>query len=487
MGILQRIERKLEGAVDDGFARVFGGKVAPQEVENALQREAQDSLEDLGDGGKLAPNAYTLVVSSTDHQEMAAEYELNRKTFSKHLENFIRDNGWQTYGDVVVEFTHSPTLHTGQFRARGTINPDARPGPIPTAGAAPRPPVGGGPQFTPPNAPIPPGPPRAPWPPAQPQPAAPNRNREAGATPMTQNSGYDQRGGYDQGSYPPAPAYGQQPYEPGQEAVDGPAQAYSQQGAYDQGGYASDQQGAYDQGRYAADQRGYDQGYDQQSGYAPDQTAYDQGGYRAGAYEPGYAPEQPGYDQRGYNQGYDQGGYDPNAYQQPGTGNQGGYAPDQGGYQRGYEQPAYQQGGYDQGGYPAEQPGGYAPGYQQGGYDQGGYDNQPGYAPAPGYGAPAGYAPTAITLQLEDGSNRTFQLRNGSNVIGRGQDAQFRLPDTGVSRRHVEIRWDGSSALLNDLNSTNGTTVNDVQVSSWELADGDRIRVGHSDITVRFQ
>ena len=41
--------------------------------------------------------------------------------------------------------------------------------------------------------------------------------------------------------------------------------------------------------------------------------------------------------------------------------------------------------------------------------------------------------------------------------------------------------------MLADLNSTNGTTVNDVQVSNWELADGDRIRIGHSDITVRFQ
>ena len=83
--------------------------------------------------------------------------------------------------------------------------------------------------------------------------------------------------------------------------------------------------------------------------------------------------------------------------------------------------------------------------------------------------------------------NRTFSLRQGSNVLGRGQDAQFRLPDTGVSRRHAEIRWDGQVAMLTDLNSTNGTTVNDLQVSSWELANGDRIRLGHSDITVRFQ
>ena len=109
----------------------------------------------------------------------------------------------------------------------------------------------------------------------------------------------------------------------------------------------------------------------------------------------------------------------------------------------------------------------------------------------PGYGRaataqgdyPAGGA--NVTLQLDDGSGRTYQLREGANVIGRGQDAQFRLPDTGVSRRHLEIRWDGQVALLADLNSTNGTTVNNAPVQEWQLADGDVIRLGHSEIIVR--
>jgi len=93
---------------------------------------------------------------------------------------------------------------------------------------------------------------------------------------------------------------------------------------------------------------------------------------------------------------------------------------------------------------------------------------------------------TAVTLQLDDGSGRTYQLRDGANIIGRGQDAQFRLPDTGVSRRHLEIRWDGHVALLSDLNSTNGTTVNNAPVQEWQLADGDVIRLGHSEIVVHI-
>ena len=116
-------------------------------------------------------------------------------------------------------------------------------------------------------------------------------------------------------------------------------------------------------------------------------------------------------------------------------------------------------------GQPAE-PGGYG----QGGYGQAGYSS----------------AGSAVTLQLDDGSGRTYQLREGPNVIGRGQDAQFRLPDTGVSRRHLEIRWDGHVALLSDLNSTNGTTVNNAPVQEWQLADGDVIRLGHSEIVVHI-
>ncbi len=411
MGFLDRIERKLEGGVEDGFARVFPGRVAPQEIETGLQREAEESRENLGDGTVLVANRYNLQLSSADYAEIAAEYELNRKMFSKHLDTYIRDNGWQTYGQVVVEFAETPALHIGIFRVQGAVDPDARPRPI-------RPPT----QPAPAQPASQPGPGSEPQPPAAPQPHG--ANRQVGAPQMSQESGYDQRRSAAE------PGYGQ-----GQEGY------YGQQG-YDQAGY---QQG------------GYDQGYGQQGGY----QGYDQGGYQQG-----------GYDQQGYDQGYQQGGYDQQGYEQ-------GYG------QQGYDQ-GYQQGGYDQQGYG--QQGGYDQGYgQQGGYQQG-YAPQGGYDPAYGRQA-AGYAPAAITLYLEDGSNRTFQLREGSNVIGRGQDAQFRLPDTGVSRRHVEIRWDGSVAMLTDLNSTNGTTVNDLQVSSWEweLADGDRIRVGHSDISVRFQ
>jgi len=91
-----------------------------------------------------------------------------------------------------------------------------------------------------------------------------------------------------------------------------------------------------------------------------------------------------------------------------------------------------------------------------------------------------------VSLLLQDGSSRTYLVHEGSNIIGRSNDAHLRLPDTGVSRQHAEVTWDGQDAVLVDLESTNGTTVNDTPVENWLLADGDVITMGHSHIEVRI-
>ncbi|MBK1784512.1 FhaA domain-containing protein [Prauserella cavernicola] len=276
--------------------------------------------------------------------------------------------------------------------------------------------------------------------------ARPARTSDAGDRPMSQPGGYGQ---YDQGD------------------------PYGQQGQY---GYGQGQPGGYDQG-YGQPGGGYDQGYGQPGGY-------DQGYGQPGGYDQGYG--QPG---GGYDQGYGQpGGYD-QGYGQPGGYDQG-YGQPGGGYDQGYGQP----GGYDQGYGQQPPPPGYDQGYAAPPSPPGGY---PAQAPPPdpyaqqGYGQPGmppgGNRQLAASLQLDDGSNRNYSLKQGGNVVGRGQDADFRLPDTGVSRRHLEITWDGQSATLADIGSTNGTTVNGTPVQTWQLADGDVIRVGHSSLVFRTQ
>ncbi|MBB5154269.1 FhaA domain-containing protein [Saccharopolyspora phatthalungensis] len=440
MGLVQRFERRLEGIVGNGFARVFGGKVIPQEVAQALQREAELQVRELAGGRLLACNHYIVQLSPSDHDRLTGDEARVTDLLADCVQEHLTEQGWDTYGDVVVSLERSETLHTGQFRISSTVDPDVTRRP------------------------------------AQP--------RTAGDRPMSQPPGH-----YPQGD--PYNQQGQYGYDQGYGQGQDPNYGYGQQPGYDQGGYGQPQPG-YDQGYgQPPQQQGYDQGYGQpqQQGYGQPQQGYDQGYGQPAGYDQGYGQPQQGYDQ-GYGQpqqGYDQGYGQP---QQPGY-DQGGYGQPQQGYDQGYGQPAgydqgYAQPGYDQG---YGQPGGAYP--QSGGFPDQGYPQQPGGAypqSAPG-GYPAGgpRAQLTATLHLDDGSNRSYTLQHGSNIIGRGQEGQFRLPDTGVSRKHIEITWDGQSAMLADLGSTNGTTVNGTPVQTWQLADGDVIRVGHSSLIFRAQ
>jgi hypothetical protein len=86
----------------------------------------------------------------------------------------------------------------------------------------------------------------------------------------------------------------------------------------------------------------------------------------------------------------------------------------------------------------------------------------------------------AAASLVVDQTNQHFDLRVGSNVVGRGTDADLQLLDQGISRRHLDIQFDGNFATAYDLGSTNGTSVNGHEVGSQLLRHGDVIRVGHT-------
>jgi hypothetical protein len=97
----------------------------------------------------------------------------------------------------------------------------------------------------------------------------------------------------------------------------------------------------------------------------------------------------------------------------------------------------------------------------------------------------AGSRPGMTHVLVVDGPGTRHELTTGRNVIGRGTEADIRLPDTGVSRKHVDVVLDGGTAFAEDLGSTNGTLVNGRRISRQALADGDVIRIGHSVLVYR--
>src|ERR1044072_2904701 len=125
--------------VGDAFARVFGGSVVPEEVVQALLREAEDHIEQLAGGRLLAPNRFTVLLGATDLERMAGDRPEIISTLSASVAEQLADQGWDTYGEVVVFLERSDALHTGQFRTRSAVDPDAsRPDAVraPDAGAA---------------------------------------------------------------------------------------------------------------------------------------------------------------------------------------------------------------------------------------------------------------------------------------------------------------------------------------------------------------
>jgi hypothetical protein len=249
VSVLQRFEKRLEGLVEGAFAKVFKGVVHPVEILNAMQREAEAHKAILAGGRTLVPNRYVIDLSPYDHSRLAPYAAALAQELAQSQAEFIGEQAWTVYGDVIVEIERGDGLDTGMFRVTAEV--------------------------------------------------------------------------------------------------------------YTGGEVAPVQQPAYDAG-------------------------------------PQYSP-------------------------------------------------------YDQ------QPAGYPP--------HGGQNGR--------------------TVGLVSGDGRTYPLQMGSTVIGRGDQANLRLPDVGISRRHARLDYDGNQVVLTDLGSTNGTMVNGQRVSAVALNPGDMIQLGTTTLTFR--
>jgi hypothetical protein len=247
VSVLQRFEKRLEGLVEGAFAKVFKGVVHPVEILNAMQREAEAHKAILAGGRTLVPNRYVIDLSPYDHSRLAPYAAALAQELAQSQAEFIGEQAWTVYGDVIVEIERGDGLDTGMFRVTAEV--------------------------------------------------------------------------------------------------------------YTGGEVAPVQQPAYDAG-------------------------------------PQYSP-------------------------------------------------------YDQ------QPGGY------------------------------GHGHNGRSVGLVSGDGRTYPLQMGSTVIGRGDQANLRLPDVGISRRHARLDYDGSQVVLTDLGSTNGTMVNGQRVSAVALNPGDMIQLGTTTLTFR--
>ncbi|MHC4981933.1 MAG: FHA domain-containing protein [Planctomycetota bacterium] len=85
-----------------------------------------------------------------------------------------------------------------------------------------------------------------------------------------------------------------------------------------------------------------------------------------------------------------------------------------------------------------------------------------------------------------NGRRKDFSVTNSVTLVGRGEDCDLQVPLANISRKHCKIRLGGDGLSVDDLESSNGTFVNNQRVISSPLKAGDRLVVGPVVFTVQI-
>lgn len=118
MGLFDRMEGKLERAVNGVFARAFRAEVQPVEIASAIRRAMDDRAATAGTGRSLVPNVFTIELSETDYERLTQHgIELENELIAA-AEEHADSQHYQPGGPIDILFDEDSELETGVFRIR---------------------------------------------------------------------------------------------------------------------------------------------------------------------------------------------------------------------------------------------------------------------------------------------------------------------------------------------------------------------------------
>ncbi len=94
-------------------------------------------------------------------------------------------------------------------------------------------------------------------------------------------------------------------------------------------------------------------------------------------------------------------------------------------------------------------------------------------------------APPTFTLVVEK-TGKTIRLSKPVNTVGRSSDCDVTLKAADVSKQHCRLLWQAGAVVVEDLDSANGTCVNDEAITRAVLRDGDVLKVAGHALRVRL-
>jgi pSer/pThr/pTyr-binding forkhead associated (FHA) protein len=92
-----------------------------------------------------------------------------------------------------------------------------------------------------------------------------------------------------------------------------------------------------------------------------------------------------------------------------------------------------------------------------------------------------------LVIQNQGMTGRACELHTDRTTIGRVEDNTFQIADASVSSHHCEVHLRGSDVFIRDLNSTNGSYINNDKITEQVLKPGQTLRLGQVELKLEAE
>jgi len=115
VGVFDRFEKKLEGAVSGAFARAFKGDVQPVEIAARLQRELDSEAKVVSRDRRLVPNEFIVSLSEHDYERLTPYGKTLSREIVPELKQHASSQGYIFNGPISIVYELDRSLPTGKF------------------------------------------------------------------------------------------------------------------------------------------------------------------------------------------------------------------------------------------------------------------------------------------------------------------------------------------------------------------------------------
>ena len=130
MGMLDRVERRLDNLISGGFARAFKAELVPAEIAAELRRECDDTVVARGRGRSVAANDYVVQMAPEDFTRLAPYAAELAAQLNEAVRAHVHEQRYILVGPPAVRLEAAEDLAVGVCRVRSVALPSGEyPGP----------------------------------------------------------------------------------------------------------------------------------------------------------------------------------------------------------------------------------------------------------------------------------------------------------------------------------------------------------------------